>query len=104
MSKLRKRKDPIVRRDEILNIAIKLAIKVGYKAITREMIADTINVSPGLITRYFGTVRKLKREIMKTAIEQENLIIIAQGLSVQDPLTEGIKKELKHKVLMFLLT
>lgn len=99
---VRRRESPTIRKGEILNAAIELAVKIGYQSITREMVAAVAKTSTGLVTRYFDTMEQLKTEIMKAAIEREIFSIIAQGLSLGDTHAVSINQDLKKRVLEFL--
>jgi AcrR family transcriptional regulator len=85
------RKDPHIRRKEILHAAIILSLKVGYQSITQKEVALRAKTSKSLITRYFGSMRKLKKEVLKTAIHNNIRAIIIQGIGVNDPLTKTIR-------------
>ena len=100
--KIRRRENLSVRREEILNAAIVLAAKIGYNRITRELVATCAGTSCALVTHYFTNMENLKQDVMRAAIEREIYLIIAQGLSLGEPQTKTITKELKEKVLAFL--
>lgn len=100
--KIRRRENLSVRKEEILNAAIMLAAKIGYNRITREHVASCAGTSCALVTHYFGNMQQLKQDVLKAAIRREIYLIIAQGLSLGEPLTKTISKELKDKVLAFL--
>jgi len=88
-----------VRREEILNAAIELSVKIGYQKITRELVAGAANVSHALVTFHFNNMEELKAAIMKAAIDREILPILAQGLSLGD---KSINTDLKKKVIEYL--
>lgn len=93
------RTDPLLRKDQILNIAVDLSKKVGYHNVTRQDIAGGAGVSMGLVTNYFGTMKKLKRTVMRFAVNQGILEIIAQGLANNDPHAKKAPDELKAKAV-----
>lgn len=95
--------DPELRKKHILDIALVMAAKVGYHNLTRDGIANKANMSTGIITQRFGTIGKLKNLVLRTAIQQEILCIIAQGLANNDPQTQRLPKELKEKTLQSML-
>jgi AcrR family transcriptional regulator len=72
------------RKQQILDVALDQAERVGYQNITRAGIARALQVSPALVNTYFGTVGDLKRDVMKAAIRDERLPIIAQGIVLKD--------------------
>lgn len=102
LKKTRRRETPTIRREEILNAAIELAVKIGYQNITRDGVALAANISSGLVTIYFSPIQELKNAVMKSAIEKEILSIIAQGMSLGDTQAQAITPELKQRVLEFL--
>lgn len=90
------------KKDLILDAAIACALLKGYRSITREAVSNLAGSSCSLVNWYFPTVAHLKDEVIKTAIHREILEIIAQGLSIGDPLTNHLPPELKQKVSDFL--
>lgn len=59
-------KDPEIRRQEILDTAMKLFSKKGYDATSIADIAKAMNVVPGLCYRYFSS----KQEIFDIAVKE----------------------------------
>jgi AcrR family transcriptional regulator len=102
VKKQRLRKVPAVRKEEILNAAIDLAMRIGYQKITREAVAKCANTSESLITQYFDSMQHLKRVIIRTAVDREVFSIIAQALSLNDSYIKNISPELKQRVLKYL--
>ena len=96
------RMEPNDRRNQILDAAIVLSINIGYKCITRDAVAEVAGISSSLIANYFPRMVDLKKAVMEAAIEERKLEIIAQGLSISDPLALEISEELKKKVLKYL--
>ena len=90
---------PLLRKDQILNASIDVALNNGYDKMTRCEIALYAGVSVGLITNYFGTMRQLKRAVMRAAIQREIPEIIAQGLANNDPNAQKASDELKAKAV-----
>ena len=91
--------DPIMRRNQILNVAIELAKKSGYSSISRNDVADNAGVSMSLINRYFKTMPQLRRAVMRAAVVNEVLEIIAQGLVNKDAHALKASDELKSRAL-----
>jgi hypothetical protein len=73
------------RKKQILTAAVDLAQAEGFHHITREGVAAAAGVSEGLVSKHFGTMAALRRAVMRAAINQEILEIVAQGLSIGDP-------------------
>lgn len=76
----RQRVQKQLRIDHILNRATQLAQRNGYQQITREDVADAAQVSPSLISFHFHSMEHLRNEILRKAVAEENLKIVAQGL------------------------
>lgn len=81
----RKRIDPKMRRDMILLAAVNVAREEGLGNVTRSAVAAEANVSDGLVTSYFSTMKQLRRAVMRYAIQHEVLEIVAQGVVAKDP-------------------
>ena len=67
-------KDPEVRKQEIIDTAMKLFAEKGYEFTSMTDIAKEMNVVSGLCYRYF----KSKEDLYKTAISLYHRRIIAQ--------------------------
>jgi len=91
------RTNPELRREQILNVAVEMAIKQGYNNIRRKGIAETAGVSENLVSNYFSTMTKLKRDIIRVAIKREIPEIIAQGLANNDRHAKKAPKNLKNQ-------
>lgn len=98
----RKRVNPKLRRKQVLELALDLAKTKGYRNITRGDIAIRANISPALVTYYFTSIEALRVAILKLAIKQSVLEIIAQGLVNEDPLVIQAPKDLKYRAVAYL--
>ena len=96
------RVEPSLRKEQLLKISVMIAINEGYNNLTREMIAHKASVSVSLITRYFGTMKQLKRNIMRYAIKNSIPEIIAQGLVNKDQHAIKAPQELKEKAAILI--
>lgn len=99
----RNRVNPELRREQILSVAVDLSKTDGYHKITREQIAAKCGISPSLIRRYFGTMPKLRRDIMRAAVRGEVVEIIAQGLAVSDDHAKKAPNNLKQAAAAYLI-
>jgi len=95
----KKRANPEMRKEHILKAAVNLAMEAGYKSVTREGVANCAGISEGLVTRYFGTMNQLRTAIIRYAVKQEIVEIVAQGLAVSDPHAKKASTELKQKAI-----
>jgi len=75
---------PADRRRQILATAVKLSRRKGYRNITRDGVAEEAGVSQGLVNRYFGSIDGLRDAVMKQAIEDHDVKIVAQGIAHRD--------------------
>jgi len=79
-----KRMKPDDRRDEILAAALRVAMIHGYAAFTRIQVANEANCAESLVSKYFGTMAKFRRNVMRAAIRNNNKVIIMQGVLIKD--------------------
>lgn len=97
---MNKRFDKNLRRQEILEAAVRVAEKCGgFSNLTRLNVANEALCSEGLVSRYFGTMPQFKRDIMRVAIKNRNLSIIAQGIGTGNRQALNIDEGLKREVL-----
>lgn len=89
-------------KDQILDAAVRLAIKHGYKNVTRDLIADSAEVATGTVTYHLGPMHKLRRAIVAKAIEIENIKIFTEALVDQHPLALAAPAHLKLKASLLL--
>lgn len=76
--------EPKDREAQILAAAVAQAIQHGYQNIERQKIADAAGVSPALVSKYLGTMTNVKRDVLRYAVRNRILPIIAQGLAMKD--------------------
>lgn len=99
MSKKMTKKD---RKASILQIALALSEKHHYTTVTRNDISNKGGFAPTLVQYHFGTMNQLRRDIMRLAIQTENLVVIAQGLACKDKHAQKAAPELKEKAVKHL--
>jgi AcrR family transcriptional regulator len=98
------RKHKTVRKELILCAAIELALKVGYQHLIRDEVAKKAGVSGPLLNKHYGTIRELRQQVLKTAIEKGIIEIVAQGLGMRDPIALKATDEIKQKAFNFMTT
>lgn len=79
-----KRSDPAARTAELLKVALNLAAAEGWRTLTRDRIAVVAGVSPGLVSARLGTMDALKRSVMRAAVRDRVVAVVAEGLLVGD--------------------
>jgi AcrR family transcriptional regulator len=93
---------PTERKKLLLYTAIDLSVRFGYKYLTRTKVAKKAGVTDALINHYFGTMKNLKKAVLREAIDKEIIPVVAQGLALRDPLALKISKTLKDKTLKYI--
>ena len=89
------RKDPAIRRREILDAAVDIAREQGYQSLTHPKVAGRVEVSPSLVRKYYETKSTLQAAVMVEAIRLEILDIILQGIAAKDPIAHEAPMSLK---------
>lgn len=95
----RTRLKPEARKEDILAAAVPLAVKLGYSNVSREKIAEAAGVSGAVLNYHFGTMLQFRRDLMRYAIKQKALAIIAQGLSSGDAQAVKAPEDLRRLAL-----
>lgn len=97
-----KRLHPLDRKPLLVNAALAAAAEHGYRRMTRDDVAAQGGVSAGLVSRYFGTMAKLRRTVMREAVKRGVASIVAEGLAERDPQAHKATDELKAAALLTL--
>ena len=90
---------PKDRKAEIMEAAIRAAVKHGFAAMRAKDIAEEAGCAFGLLFSYFGTMAQMRRAVMRAAIKQEVLCIIAEGVACRDSAACKAPKELQDRAL-----
>lgn len=93
------RQKAAVRKDAIIKEAMRLSEATNYDSMKRKDIAEALGVSPQALTHHFGTMDQLKRAVMRTAVMQENLTVIAQGIVQRDEHAKKAPEALQQRAL-----
>lgn len=94
---------PEARKQQILEAAVRRAGVVGLARTRRDDVAVEAGVGAGLVTRYFSTMTQLKRAIIRYAVHNEILPLIAEALVANEPEAMKATKELKERALASLV-
>lgn len=73
-------------RQTIVDAAIKLAEKSGFRKVKRESLATKLGIATGTINYHFGTMAKLQDAIVREAIITSNATVLGQALAERHPL------------------
>lgn len=68
----------------LLATALDLARRKGWHSLTHEAVAAAAGVSPSLVKVRLGTIASLRRAVMREAVKQRCVRVVAQGLAVND--------------------
>ena len=98
------RLQPEIRKEQILAAALKVAARPGgWNKLTRQSVAREAQCTDGLISKYFGTMPAFKRTIMRAAIKDAALPVLAQGIATGDKFAAKAPADLKAKALATLV-
>ena len=92
-----KRLAPEDRKALLLKAAISVASAGHYKHITRKQIAEEAGTSGPLVGHYLGPMEGLSDVIMRYAVKNTHLWVVAQGLMCGDRIAQLAPEELKNK-------
>ena len=97
MTRVRKTADD--RREQCIEAALELARHKPYWRVARNEIADAVGIAGSVVQWHFGTVKNMRRLIMRAAIAAERLDIIGQGIANQDPHALKAPADLRARAL-----
>lgn len=100
---MKKRMKPGDRHEQLLTVALELSRTKGYDRVTKLQIAEKAEVVHSLVNVYFLNMEKLRRDIMRAAIERECIEVIAQGLVNGDKYARKAPTKIKKKAAALLL-
>ena len=86
--------------DKLLEVAITLSEKHGYDKITRDQISAAGGVSTGTVTNTLGTMKQMRRKIIRHATRTGNNVIIAQAIVNREPYASKLSPEARQAALM----
>lgn len=82
-------------KETILNTALKLAAKKGFRHVTRQDIASAAKVATGSVSYHFDSMRKLQAAMVTRAIEVKDLAVLGQALAERHPLALAAPVDLR---------
>lgn len=94
---------PDDRRELIVITALALAQNKNYMKVTRDEIAEQLDISGPVIQHHFGTMKQLQRSVMRAACQRaavgdENALrVVAQGLADNNSFAARVSDEIKKK-------
>lgn len=87
------------RKLQILEHAMRLSEKKGFTGFSAPEIAKSVGCGHPLIFHHFGNMEALRADLMRKAVETENLLVIAQGLVARNPIAVAAPESLKKQAL-----
>ncbi len=87
--------DTAVRTAELLTVALRLAAADGWRLMTRDGIARAAGVSYALVTHRLGTMDAVRRSVMRLAVKERCVPVVAEGLVAGDRQARKADAELR---------
>ena len=87
-----------IRTQQLLDAALKAAQKHGIFKMRRQDIAGEIGVTPALVSFYLGTMTSVQRAVVRHAVHERNLPVIAEAITRKSPYVKNIPDELRQAV------
>lgn len=88
------------KRDLILNAAVACSMEVGYMNIQRADVAKRADVATGTVNKYFGTMKQLKRAVMRYAIDKNINEVMLQGVANNDNQVMKLTPERRREICL----
>lgn len=92
------------RTNDILAAAVRVAERDGYSTLRRDAIAAEAGCTGGLVTIRLGTMDAVRRSVMRHAIRDRKLRIVAEGLAAKDRHALKAPPELREAAAEWLKT
>jgi AcrR family transcriptional regulator len=87
------------RKKQLLKAAVAVACTRGYQNVRLDDVASAAQCTRGLVLHHFATIAQLKRAIMRAAVNEKVLAIIAQGIVANDEQALKASPELRGAAL-----
>lgn len=87
------------RRRRLLEAAATVAVERGFLTMRRRDVAAKAGVATGSVNHEFETMDGLRDALLRHAIENENLPIIAQGLACGHPIAREAPADLRARAV-----
>jgi AcrR family transcriptional regulator len=90
--------DPAVRTAELIVVALRVAGATGWRTLTHAAVAQAAGVSQGLVVARLGTKAEMLRSVMRAAVRDGVVPVVAEGLAAGDTHARRADRELKKRV------
>lgn len=87
------------RRSAIIAAALRLAADKGYQTLTRDDVAAEAGVAAGSVNHEFGTVDNMRDAVIDAAVEERNLVVVAQAIVAGHPAARDAPADLKKEAI-----
>lgn len=88
-----------VRKEQIVDAALAIARDFGFSCMIRDNIANKLGVSSPLIQHHFGTMKQLRRAVVRKAIQDKCLPVLAQLIALRDPLVADLDSTVREQAI-----
>lgn len=78
------RMTPKNRTTALLEVAVRLAARDGWRTLTHADVASAAGVSQGLVVARLGTKTEMLRSVMRAAVAHGVVPVVAEGLAMGD--------------------
>lgn len=89
----------VTRNRSVLDAALAMAVRVGYRTMTRQDVAALAGVAVGSVNNAYGTMDGLRDAVMQAAVDHGVASVVAQGLADKHPIACGAPQPLKDAAL-----
>lgn len=72
------------RTESLIATAVRLAAERGWRTLTHSDVAQAAGVSQGLVVARLGTKTEMLRSVMRAAVRDGVVAVVAEGLAVGD--------------------
>lgn len=89
--------DPKQRTADLIAIALRLASANGWRTLTHAAVASAAGVSQGLVVARLGTKNHLLRSVMRAAVAERCVPVVAEGLALKDRHAQRADADLRER-------
>lgn len=89
--------DKTERIAQLRSIALQLAQETHYRHVTLKAIAERAGVTHPLVSNRLGTMTNIRRDILRDAIKEGNVVVLAQGLADRERIALKAPPELQAR-------
>jgi len=98
----RRAANPKDTKRRMLAVAVELAKSQGYHNIRIKDVAEASGFTPQHVGAHFGTLKQLRRAVIRQAVAAEVVEVVAQGLAAKDKYAIDAPEELKARAVEYL--